>query len=185
MGIVPNIGSMSTPPSIAQLAQQVNLQLPAFSKFQQHFNGSWKRIGLMCLYVFIAWQILAVSWRLSAGSHHTDENSVSYSGAVMAKRISAAELMARPLPNANNPAIVPRLFHQSWSSLKLPAKFQKWSRTCRQKHPDWEYVLWTDEDNHALVEKYAPWLLDTYDHLKGPIYQADMIRNLYMFLYGG
>ena len=30
-----------------------------------------------------------------------------------------------------------------------------------QAHPDWEWVLWTDEDNMELVRQYAPWFLPT------------------------
>ena len=104
-----------------------------------------------------------------------------------ARSLLPHELVARPL--ASNLTEVPKLFHQSWSgnASTLPAKFERWSRTCRQTHPDWEWVLWTDEDNMNLVWKYAPWFLDTYDSLgeKWPIYRADVARNLYMHIFGG
>jgi mannosyltransferase OCH1-like enzyme len=145
--------------------------------------GQGRRFGLICLYIFIAFQILSVSWRFSTSSSPDILSPISKPPS-MAKRIPASELMSRPLPN-QRPGVIPKLFHQSWSSLKLPKKFDRWSKSCREKHADWEYVLWTDEDNEMLVKLYMPWLLDTYQNLKGPIYRADMVRNAYMFLYGG
>lgn len=100
----------------------------------------------------------------------------------LAPALSPAELLCRP---AANQAIVPKLFHQSWKTTQLPAKFQRWSDSCREKHPDWEWVLWTDEDNLRLVKEHFPWLLDTYLNLPGSIYRADLARNLYMYQFGG
>lgn len=96
---------------------------------------------------------------------------------------SPAELLCRPL--ATNRSAVPKLFHQSWKSTVLPAKFWRWSSACRNKHPDWEWVLWTDDDNLQLVRKHFPALEDTYLSLPGDIYRVDLARNLYMYLFGG
>ena len=80
---------------------------------------------------------------------------------------------------------MPKLFHQSWSSKALPAHFEQWSLSCREMNTDFEWVLWTDDDNRRLVEKYAPELLVKYDELQSEIYRADAVRNLYMFVFGG
>ncbi|KFY78246.1 hypothetical protein V499_02537 [Pseudogymnoascus sp. VKM F-103] len=80
---------------------------------------------------------------------------------------------------------VPKLLHQSWKTNELPLKFEKWSTVCREKHRDWEWVLWTNEDNLNLVKKYFPWLEETYLELLGEIYRADFSRNLYMYMFGG
>lgn len=97
--------------------------------------------------------------------------------------LSAQELMLRPL--ASDQTKVPKLLHQSWKNSTLPAKFQEWSETCRKINPTWEYVLWTDEDNARLVERHAPWFLNTFQNLKSEIYRADSVRNLYMHVFGG
>ncbi|KAK7893957.1 hypothetical protein LTR67_006658 [Exophiala xenobiotica] len=97
--------------------------------------------------------------------------------------LSPAKLMERPI--SKDLQTIPKLIHQSWSSTELPAKFQRWSATCRQQHPDWEWVLWTDDDNQELVQKHFPWLLSTYQALPGVIYKADLVRNLYMYMFGG
>ncbi|KAK9321818.1 nucleotide-diphospho-sugar transferase [Lipomyces orientalis] len=91
--------------------------------------------------------------------------------------------LSRPLPT--NFGAIPKLIHQSWSTPDLPSKFATWSRSCREQNPDWEWVLWTDEDNLNLVKSYCPWLLTYYQQLRGEIYRADIVRNLYMYIYGG
>ena len=105
------------------------------------------------------------------------------SSTAKAKYLSPNELMQRPI--SKNLQTIPKLLHQSWSSTDLPVKFERWSATCRNQHPDWEWVLWTDEDNEELVRKHFPWLLKTYQGLPGTIYRADLVRNLYMYMFGG
>lgn len=100
-----------------------------------------------------------------------------------ARYLSPRELLSRPLLPIN--ASVPKFIHQSWSSRELPAKFQRWSDTWRSNHPDWEWVLWTDEDNKALVERYFPWFREAYGQLGGEILRADAVRNMYMYTFGG
>ena len=100
-----------------------------------------------------------------------------------AKRLYAEELMQRPL--ATDLTTIPKLFHQSWMNSTMPTKFEEWSHSCRKANSDWEWVLWTDEDNTKLVEKYAPWFTDTYDGLRSGIYRADTARNIYMHVFGG
>lgn len=101
----------------------------------------------------------------------------------LARPLSAAELLCRPLPS--DVSSVPKLLHQSWKTNELPLKFEKWSTVCREKHRDWEWVLWTNEDNLNLVKKFFPWLEETYLELPGEIYRADFSRNLYMYIFGG
>lgn len=116
---------------------------------------------------------------LLSASHPQAESSPTK----LASALSPAELLCRsskPLPGE-----IPKLLHQSWKSTELPAKFKKWSDTCRRQHPDWEWVLWTDEDNLQLVKQYFPWLEDTFLSLPGNIYRADLVRNLYMYIFGG
>lgn len=101
----------------------------------------------------------------------------------IAPSLSPKDLLCRQV-NVNATGI-PKLFHQSWKTTELPSKFERWSETCRTMHPDWEWVLWTDDDNHQLVRTYFPWLEEIYLGLPGPIYRADFSRNLYMYMFGG
>ena len=103
-----------------------------------------------------------------------------------ARNLSPTELLSRPfLPPQLSNASVPKLIHQSWSSRELPPKFQTWSDTWRSNHPDWEWVLWTDQDNKALVDRYFPWFKEAYEELRGEIFRADAVRNMYMYAFGG
>ncbi|KAK9483197.1 nucleotide-diphospho-sugar transferase [Lipomyces starkeyi] len=88
-------------------------------------------------------------------------------------------------PTTNRLGVLPKIIHQSWSTRELPSKFDAWSRSCREQNPDWKWVLWTDEDNLNLVKQYCPWLLEYYLQLPSEIYRADLVRNLYMYIYGG
>ena len=100
-----------------------------------------------------------------------------------AQELSPQVLLARNI--STDQTTVPKLFHQSWVDDDLPKKFQEWSQTCREKHPDWKYVLWTNKDNRDLVMKYAPWFLDKYNALGSDIMRADSARNIYMHVFGG
>ncbi|KAH7126467.1 hypothetical protein B0J13DRAFT_531009 [Dactylonectria estremocensis] len=100
----------------------------------------------------------------------------------LATALSPAQLLCRP---RNQTTAVTKLLYQSWKSNEPPAKFKHWSDGCREKRQDWEWVLWTDEDNLRLVQKYFPALEDTYLGLPGNIYRVDFMRNLYMYHFGG
>lgn len=100
-----------------------------------------------------------------------------------ARRTTAKELLTRPL--AQNLTMIPKLIHQSWKDAILPNKFEKWSRSCRKHNPGWEWILWTDEDNDALVNLYFSWFADTYKALPNPISRSDAVRNMYLYIFGG
>ncbi|KAK9371933.1 nucleotide-diphospho-sugar transferase [Lipomyces chichibuensis] len=128
-------------------------------------------VGVIIVVVLIGTLII-----LSSASNSFDQHS-------QAAQLPSQKLLSGPL--AKNFGVVPKLIHQSWASTNLPAKFEVWSRTCREQNPDWQWVLWTDEDNRNLVKAYFPWFLEYYDKLPGEIYRADIVRNMYMYLYGG
>ncbi|KAK9384320.1 nucleotide-diphospho-sugar transferase [Lipomyces mesembrius] len=115
--------------------------------------------------------------------HNLSSSSNGFARHSQAAQLPAQNVLSSPL--AKNFGVVPKLIHQSWTSTDLPAKFEVWSRTCREQNPDWQWVLWTDEDNLNLVKKYFPWFLEYYEKLPGEIYRADLVRNMYMYLYGG
>ncbi|KAL2055173.1 hypothetical protein ABVK25_004511, partial [Lepraria finkii] len=111
--------------------------------------------------------------------------SPSLTTPTQARYLSASAILTRPL--VTSLTTVPKYFHQSWLNTTLPAKFSRWSRTCREQHPDWEWVLWTDADNEELMRRYVPWFMDTYLALpeEKPVYRADSARNVYMHVFGG
>lgn len=116
-------------------------------------------------------------------THTWRQQRISPSHDRLAKQVSASDLLKRPL--ANNTSTIPKIYHQSWMSPELPVDFQFWSDSCRSLHPDWEWVLWTDEDNANLVRMHFPWLEESYNALPAEIYRADLARSLYMYAFGG
>lgn len=106
-----------------------------------------------------------------------------HDGVPQASLLLASDLMNRTLPGSRPQ--ISKLLHQSWSSSVLPGKFAEWSRTCREMHPEWEWVLWTDDDNREVVRRFMPELLPTFEKLEGPIFRADLVRNVYMMIFGG
>jgi hypothetical protein len=52
-------------------------------------------------------------------------------------------------------------------------------------HPGWVYVLWDNNDNHELVKRKYPELLDVFEGFKHEIARADFSRPLYMHAFGG
>lgn len=146
--------------------------------------------ALLITFIFLTISLYSLGRGREAGESALDHYKERFSKATgtkskgkEAKRLYAQELLQRPL--ATDLTSIPKLFHQSWINSTLPAKFEEWSHSCRQANPDWEWVLWTDEDNMKLVEKYAPWFADTYDALHSEIYRADTARNIYMHVFGG
>jgi len=80
-----------------------------------------------------------------------------------------------------------KIIHQSWKTKDIPYSIYKkeWADSWRQKHPDWEYKFWTDEDNRNLVKAHYPQYLKLYDGYERAIAKADISRFFYMHKYGG
>lgn len=74
---------------------------------------------------------------------------------------------------------------QTWKTRTLPKHWQESQNSILQKMPDWQYVLMTDEDNRNFVLKYFPEYIHTYDNFKYPIQKVDMIRPMWLYVYGG
>jgi len=79
----------------------------------------------------------------------------------------------------------PKVIHQSWKDKNVPELFKNWQARWKEHHPEWDYHLWTDDDNRELVKKHYPHFLATYDSFPMGVMRADSVRYLYMHLYGG
>ncbi|KAK9234067.1 nucleotide-diphospho-sugar transferase [Lipomyces kononenkoae] len=141
------------------------------------YSPSRRRLVGVTLILVLIGSLFAVR-RISSAT-----NSLTHPRQRQAASLPAEKLLSSPLPKKFG--VVPKIIHQSWSSTELPTKFEAWSRSCREENPDWQWVLWTDEDNLNLVAKYFPWFLEYYEKLPGVIHRADLVRNMYMYVYGG
>ena len=81
---------------------------------------------------------------------------------------------------------VSRVIFQTWKSrVDIPPNFRYWQSTFVRNNPEFTCVLWDDDDNREFVAERFPWFLSTYDRLPTPIFRADAVRPLFLFLYGG
>ncbi|CAF1492116.1 unnamed protein product, partial [Didymodactylos carnosus] len=82
---------------------------------------------------------------------------------------------------------IPFIIHQTWKSYELRSKQKNWTSTWCKNHQNqkWTYVLWTDDDNRRLVRDYFPFFLTMYDSLTPFVCKVDVVRIMYMYLFGG
>jgi inositol phosphorylceramide mannosyltransferase catalytic subunit len=80
---------------------------------------------------------------------------------------------------------IPRIIHQTWKDLAIPRRFVEMSNTWKKMHPDWEYILWTDEMNRDFIKEQFPLFLPVYDSYEANIQRVDAVRYFILLKYGG
>jgi mannosyltransferase OCH1-like enzyme len=80
---------------------------------------------------------------------------------------------------------IPRIIHQTWKSREVPARFQAAARSWRDRHPGWEYVLWTDIDIDRFVRDHFPGLVALFRRYPDQIQRVDAFRYLLLQRVGG
>jgi hypothetical protein len=80
---------------------------------------------------------------------------------------------------------IPRIIHQTWKSHDVPRQLAGFAARWRALHPEYEYRLWTDEDNDAFVQHEFPDYHALYRSFSRGIYRADIARCLYLWRFGG
>ena len=81
--------------------------------------------------------------------------------------------------------MIPRIIHQSWKSGDIPERWHALQQTWRALHPDHDYRLWTDDDNHNFIKRHHPELLGLYDGYGLAIHRAELARYLVLRHHGG
>lgn len=81
--------------------------------------------------------------------------------------------------------MIPKIIMQTWKSNIVPQHWKTSPTSIKQFMPKWKYILMTDEDNRNFVIQYFPDYLQFYDNLKYPIQRADVIRYMFLYIYGG
>jgi len=77
---------------------------------------------------------------------------------------------------------IPKIIHQIWvGKNKLPEKYKAYMQSWKDKHPDWTYKLWTDED----IEDFEWTNRKHFDRAKNPGMKADIWRYEIIHQYGG
>ncbi|KAF9882889.1 hypothetical protein FE257_004903 [Aspergillus nanangensis] len=103
----------------------------------------------------------------------------------LADSIPAGDLSLKaPSSNIRSP-VIPKIIHQTFKSDSIPENWKEAQQSCRNLHPDYEYILWTDEMARNFIATHYPWFLDSFDGYLYPIQRADSIRYFVLAHMGG
>lgn len=81
--------------------------------------------------------------------------------------------------------MIPKIIHQTWKNDKIPGKWKSFVKKVKALHLDWEYRLWTDDENDQFVIKEFPDFYQTFANFSRNIMRADVIRYLILYKIGG
>lgn len=103
---------------------------------------------------------------------------------VRGRELSASQFMRSHKPIKQSGSI-PKIFHQTWKVSQRPSKTRDWLLSCRTLYPDWDFVLWSDQENTRLIAQYYTWFLETFMKYDSNIKRADAVRYFILHRYGG
>lgn len=81
--------------------------------------------------------------------------------------------------------LIPKIIHQTYKTEKIPEVWRPGQQACVDLHPDYQYILWTDEMSRDFIAEKYPWFLKAWDAYPYPIQRADAIRYFALAHYGG
>ncbi|KAJ5986050.1 hypothetical protein N7451_010415 [Penicillium sp. IBT 35674x] len=117
--------------------------------------------------------------------------SVSTLLSLLVENATADAIHRAELPSPNStlieqlPHMIPKIIHQTYKNEAIPEIWVDAQQSCIELHPDYEYILWTDEKSRDFIAAEYPWFLETFDGYKYPIQRADSIRYFVLAHYGG
>ena len=80
---------------------------------------------------------------------------------------------------------IPKIIHQTWKDNNIPNHWKESPVSWKKHHPDWQYILWTDENNRNFIKTEFPWFLSYYDTYEYNIQRVDAVRYFILYKYGG
>jgi mannosyltransferase OCH1-like enzyme len=80
---------------------------------------------------------------------------------------------------------IPKIIHQTWKTKNIPEEWKDFQENIKTIFWDFEYKLWTDEDNRQLIAEKFEWFLPFYDSYEKNIERADAVRYFILYEYGG
>ncbi|KAL2825670.1 MIPC synthase subunit [Aspergillus pseudoustus] len=83
------------------------------------------------------------------------------------------------------PPLIPKIIHQTYKHGEIPKVWRAAQQSCIDLHPDYKYVLWTDDLARDFIATDYPWFLATFEGYQYPIQRADSIRYFVLYHYGG
>lgn len=80
--------------------------------------------------------------------------------------------------------MIPRIIHHKTSRGLSPEEIRLAQRL-RKLLPGWEYRLWNDQDSETFVRDHFPQHLSSYQSIRHGVVKVDVLRCMYLFVYGG
>lgn len=80
---------------------------------------------------------------------------------------------------------IPKIIHQTWRDKDLSEDFQMLADSWKELHPEWHYILWTDEMNREFIKRFFPDFLLQYDSYESIIQKVDAVRYFILYKIGG
>jgi inositol phosphorylceramide mannosyltransferase catalytic subunit len=159
-------------------------------------NEIWRR------YMQIDWRVRRLKRALQARLHHSSIRIVRFLVMTHVQRVIGADNIDGSGRFARNQNFVPiakeippepikgeeisRVIFQTWKSrVDIPPSFRYWRSTFMRNNPEFQCVLWDDDDNREFIAEKFAWFLPIYDGLPANIFRADAVRPFFLFLYGG
>ena len=81
--------------------------------------------------------------------------------------------------------MIPKIIHLTTKNGKLNGDENIILRKNKQIFYDWDFRIYGDDENLKIMQNNFPEFLEKYDSIKKGVMKADVIRCLYLYLYGG
>lgn len=89
------------------------------------------------------------------------------------------------LQKSNSTPQIPKIIHQVYANGSIPKQWSDSSQSCRDKHPDWQHMLWTDDAALQFLNEHYSWFVPVFKSYPYVIQRADAIRYFVLYHYGG
>lgn len=76
---------------------------------------------------------------------------------------------------------IPKIIHQIWLGGGIPEKYLPWMNTWKENHPEWTYIVWTDQDLAHLELQHRDLLTRASNYGE----KADILRLELIDKFGG
>jgi hypothetical protein len=81
--------------------------------------------------------------------------------------------------------MIPPILHLTWKTKELPSHFQRNVDTWKKVHPEFQVIIYDDDDLRELVKTHYPQFLEAYDSFEKQINRVDFARLAMLAKHGG
>ena len=78
-----------------------------------------------------------------------------------------------------------KIIHQTWKTSCIPEMYEHAVNSWKLHHPDWEHILWTDQDIYDFVKTSFPEYLKLFERYSEQIQRVDIVRYMLLYKFGG